>query len=242
VAKKIQRNAPCPCGSGKKYKRCCIIDARDQMLASANRRDGVLHALMWVSQHYTEQTDQWVNDVWLAGLSDEQRQGIVTADSRIRSIHDVNLLEQLVAEGEYANAGGDTEGELRPLQLILAADDLELDEAQRSYLGQLVERPLRLYEVTACMPGESFTVRDALLADTEAVAIADENGSRMMDVGDVVGLRLMQTPAGWETSGAVYHIPDEFRADLESLLQQASDAEFSFVLIQFWLKLVAAHV
>jgi len=24
---KISRNAPCPCGSGKKYKRCCLPDA-----------------------------------------------------------------------------------------------------------------------------------------------------------------------------------------------------------------------
>jgi hypothetical protein len=223
-----------------------MLEARDEMLASANRRDGVLHALMWVSQHYTKQTDQWVNDVWLADLSDEQRQGIVTADSRIRSIHDINLLEQLVAEGQYSesdgDAGDDAKCELRPLQLILGAVDLELDEAQRSYLEQLAERSLRLYEVTACAPGESFTVRDALQSNAEAVVIEDECGSRMMDVADVVGLRLMQTSAGWETSGAVYHIPDDYRADLESLLQEASDAEFSVVLIQFWLKLVAAHV
>ncbi len=242
MSKKIQRNAPCPCGSGKKYKRCCMLDARDQMLASANRRDGVLQALMWVSQHYTEQTDQWVNDVWLADMSDEQRQGIVTADSRIRSIHDINLLEQLVSEGRYSDVDGDSDSEARPLQLILAAADLALDEAQRSYLEQLTERPLRLYQVTACVPGEHFSVRDVLLTDAETIAIADEYGSRMMDVDDVVGLRLMQTSAGWETSGAVYHIPDEYRADLERLLQDASDAAFSFVLIKFWLKLVAAHV
>ena len=24
VRKKIGRNAPCPCGSGKKYKKCCM--------------------------------------------------------------------------------------------------------------------------------------------------------------------------------------------------------------------------
>jgi uncharacterized protein YecA (UPF0149 family) len=24
AAKKIGRNAPCPCGSGKKYKKCCV--------------------------------------------------------------------------------------------------------------------------------------------------------------------------------------------------------------------------
>lgn len=24
VSQKIDRNAPCPCGSGKKYKKCCL--------------------------------------------------------------------------------------------------------------------------------------------------------------------------------------------------------------------------
>ena len=30
--KKIGRNAPCPCGSGKKYKRCCLINYKEQQL------------------------------------------------------------------------------------------------------------------------------------------------------------------------------------------------------------------
>jgi uncharacterized protein YecA (UPF0149 family) len=25
AAKRIGRNEPCPCGSGKKYKRCCLL-------------------------------------------------------------------------------------------------------------------------------------------------------------------------------------------------------------------------
>ena len=29
AGRKIGRNDPCPCGSGKKYKRCCLeVDAR----------------------------------------------------------------------------------------------------------------------------------------------------------------------------------------------------------------------
>jgi methionyl aminopeptidase len=28
VAKKVKRNSPCPCGSGLKYKRCCLDEAR----------------------------------------------------------------------------------------------------------------------------------------------------------------------------------------------------------------------
>jgi hypothetical protein len=29
MATAVGRNAPCPCGSGKKYKRCCALKPRD---------------------------------------------------------------------------------------------------------------------------------------------------------------------------------------------------------------------
>jgi tetratricopeptide (TPR) repeat protein len=33
---KIGRNAPCPCGSGKKYKQCCLPHDRAEALVTAN--------------------------------------------------------------------------------------------------------------------------------------------------------------------------------------------------------------
>ena len=38
--KKIERNTPCPCGSGKKYKQCCL--KRDEVLASSKRVETAL--------------------------------------------------------------------------------------------------------------------------------------------------------------------------------------------------------
>ena len=35
---KINRNAPCPCGSGKKYKKCCLL--RDQESSGRQQDDG----------------------------------------------------------------------------------------------------------------------------------------------------------------------------------------------------------
>lgn len=32
---KIGRNEPCPCGSGKKYKKCCLNKTDEQRLAEA---------------------------------------------------------------------------------------------------------------------------------------------------------------------------------------------------------------
>ncbi|MDQ6968124.1 MAG: SEC-C metal-binding domain-containing protein [Mariprofundaceae bacterium] len=40
---KIQRNDSCSCDSGKKYKKCCMVVERDQMVAGINRREGVQH-------------------------------------------------------------------------------------------------------------------------------------------------------------------------------------------------------
>ncbi|MEF3168618.1 MAG: SEC-C domain-containing protein [Deltaproteobacteria bacterium] len=34
---KVGRNDPCPCGSGKKYKKCCL--ARDEAEESERRRN-----------------------------------------------------------------------------------------------------------------------------------------------------------------------------------------------------------
>jgi uncharacterized protein YecA (UPF0149 family) len=37
MAKKIGRNEPCPCGSGKKYKRCCL--SKDEAARTARHRE-----------------------------------------------------------------------------------------------------------------------------------------------------------------------------------------------------------
>jgi len=238
VTVKTQRNEPCPCGSGKKYKKCCMLQKREQDVASLGRKEGVQLALSWLNKQYSEAIEAWVEDVWLKGISDEQRAGIASADARIRSIHDVNLLETLLSEGSFA----DVDGEANALKLVLAADDLNLDKAQRDYLKQLPSCALQLYQITDCQAGQSFSVRDALKDKAKAIVIADSYGSRMFDVGDVVGLRLLKTPAGMETSGAIYHIPEAYVTELKEALLSAKPKERANILIVNWLKLVAAHV
>jgi len=238
VTVKVQRNEPCPCGSGKKYKKCCMFQKREQSVASLGRKEGVQLALTWLNQHYSAEIEAWVENVWLDAISDEQRAGIASADARIRSIHDINLLEHLLSEGGFA----DMKGESCALTLVLAADDLALNDAQRDYLKQLPSCALQLYQITACQIGQSFTVRDALKDTAKEIVIADSYASRMFEAGDVVALRLLQTPTGMETSGAIYHIPEAYVQELKEALLGAEAKERTKVLIARWLKLVAAHV
>jgi len=215
-----------------------MLQKREQSAASLGRKEGVQLALTWLNQHYSAEIEAWVEDVWLDGISDEQRAGIASADARIRSIHDINLLEYLLSEGGFA----DMEGESTALALVLAANDLALDDAQHAYLKQLPSCDLGLYQVIACQVGQSFTVRDALNDKEKEITIADSYASRMFEAGDVVGLRLLQTPAGMETSGAIYHIPESYVAELKDSLSAAKAQERAKLLIAHWLKLVAAHV
>ncbi|MBN8763179.1 MAG: SEC-C domain-containing protein [Thiobacillus sp.] len=56
TTQKIARNDPCPCGSGKKYKQCCLLTAR-QPAPPASAAMDLTHELQRASAHY--QAGQW---------------------------------------------------------------------------------------------------------------------------------------------------------------------------------------
>lgn len=234
---KVQRNDPCPCGSGKKYKQCCLAKDKSVGASRANRRRGVQIALGWVNKTYGEQIGSWVDNIWLEGLSEDQLKGIHSAHPGIRSVHDVNLLEELVAEGAFEGM----EGENRPLQLILDAD-IGLDDEQKSFLSQLAERPLRLYRVSNVETNKSFTVEHHPSDGSDPITIEDSSASSIFDVDDIVGLRLLESDGVWETSGAAYHFPIDFVPELLSRIEAAGEGGYSKALTRYWLELVAQHV
>jgi SEC-C motif len=231
------RNDPCPCGSGKKYKKCCMLEARNLAGVRAANREVVQEAVNWISLKHGAELADWVKDVWFAGIGEEQRKGISTAEASIKHIHDTNLLEQLMAEGVFTIDESAT-----PVMQLILDTAVHLTETQRDYLQQLAARPLRLYRVSESKPGDSFSLPPCPIGDGETFCIEDKWVSRMLDVGDSVGLRLMHTGGKWETSGAVYHIPDEYVSDLLAELEQAAADNYCRTLIRYWLGLVAEHV
>jgi len=213
-----------------------MIEARELSAVRAANREVVQESVTWISKKYGDAMVHWVENVWFADLNEDERKGLSTADPAIRAIHDTNVLEQMIAEGKFII----DEQEKRVLDIILDAS-LNLTDSQRTYLEQLGERALLLYSVSRCEPGEGFALKP--YADGgEEVFIEDKWISRMLDVDDVVGSRLMQTGGKWETSGAVYHIPEVYVDELATKLKDLKGSEYSYALIRYWLGLVAAHV
>lgn len=236
-----------------------MLKERDLSAVRAGNREAVQDAVTWITRDHGDALARWVENVWFDGIDAGQRKGISTADQSIKHTHDTNLLEYLIAEGVFTPQATKDDGEEpaavqslagqshqydgRPVvQLILDAGT-HLSSEQRHYLEDLASRPLCLYQVSECLPGESFALQSFPLSEkSETICIEDKWISRQLDIGDTVGLRLVQTGGMWETSGAVYHIPGEYLGDLQAELDKAGKSGYAPALIRFWLALVAAHV
>jgi hypothetical protein len=90
---KIGRNDPCPCGSGQKYKRCCL--SRDEAAAAAERAaareaDSLLPPVEIVSDDdgLLDQASNVVVDLIDAGRLDDAEQAAQDLLVRYPEVHD----------------------------------------------------------------------------------------------------------------------------------------------------------
>jgi tetratricopeptide (TPR) repeat protein len=97
---KIGRNQPCPCGSGKKYKRCCL--AQDEARAAERLRASVVDDAAWDDDDDLDRASNAVVDLIHAGRLDEAE--AAARDLLLRYPEVVDGLERL---GMVYEARGD---------------------------------------------------------------------------------------------------------------------------------------
>jgi hypothetical protein len=206
MASKIGRNDPCPCGSGKKYKQCC--GRGDAALGAAldSHENAVARAMAWLSQHHqkafgTALTMALYDAIDGLFADDEQAQeALAGIDQELWTQIQINLSEWLLAEGDI-----EVKGEfVRVADLLQGPRGPLLSVAQRAWLAQLAQRPLRLYDVTDVAPGATLTLCDALDREAEPVIVTERSGSRTLRPGMCIGARVMDVDGQHQLSGAVY--------------------------------------
>ncbi len=87
---KVGRNDPCPCGSGQKYKRCCLPReeaAAAEAAAQAAAREREAEAALAAYDHLDEDSNA-VIDLIDAGRLDEAEQAAQTLTVRYPEVHD----------------------------------------------------------------------------------------------------------------------------------------------------------
>lgn len=96
MSEKIGRNDPCPCGSGKKYKKCCIDKDRNEMRAQSFTHIGASRSLVADSPYKLELFDS-LNAIY-ASLRSEGYEPVL---NQVIDMHDDALDEDSIDDEDY---------------------------------------------------------------------------------------------------------------------------------------------
>lgn len=185
---KIGRNAPCPCGSGKKYKKCCL------------GKENVSNDLLW--RRLSEAHDRLSKS-----LMDHGRQ-VFGINRFIEAIGEFFLWpeeepdEETLAMHEqmffpwylfnWIYDPDEEEGDTTPAgseETTIAASykkskGVKLDPLEHRLIDAIDGRPFTFYEIIDCRPGIGYRVKDFFLGDV--IDVKEKMGSENVQKGDLL--------------------------------------------------------
>jgi len=197
---KIGRNELCHCGSGKKYKKCCLPVEEAAATLMREQRRGFDSAVDWLYKNYLEEVQGVIDDGFLGGADDEMKEALEALPDDLGDEAAINMEEWLVADGELVVDGTP----VRIIDLILGAEGPPLSPQAREWLAEIASRPVRLYEVQEVAWSGEATLVDLLDPSRGPISLVDEALASSALKGEVFGARLAQRGGRWTFTGSIY--------------------------------------
>jgi len=193
-SEKLGRNDLCPCGSGKKYKRCCL---------RGEQPDASIEDTPWRRQH---EASQRLNSELMRFAKSRFADALPQAWEDFNRESFPEPLDKFPNEEQifmpYLLFDWDPERPVRTRRKrrypgVVARAFLEergkrLGNLDLAILCLSIVTPISFYEVLRCEPGAGMTVRDVLIGgETE---VEEHSGSRLMHAGDILYGQLCRLP------------------------------------------------
>ena len=225
---KVGRNDRCPCGSGKKYKHCCLHESQTRAIAEANSP--------WRLQH--EASDRLTGEMMRFAAS-RYGEELLLAWQDFNQEPLPEMMDKFPNEEQIfmpyflfdwdPNRPAKTRRKRRYVGVVAQ----EFLERRSKGLGELearifllsIETPLSFYEIVSCEPGFGVRVRDVLIGGEADVE--EHSASRTVQVGDIL-------------YGQICHLPgvNAFSRLSPTALRPSRKAEL--VKLRAWLRQKAA--
>jgi len=200
---KIGRNDPCPCGSGKKYKHCCLLSETGAKPVESSALSAQRKAHEYLDARFHSQSTGILTDDFFLLFDDEDelRDALAELDAGYQSMLNININDWLLCEGEYERRGDWKRG----VDWVLDDKQLRLSDAERTYLRASALAPLHLYEITAIEPGRGLCLRDLHEIGAAVRFVHEVAASHGVSEANVIGVRLIEdTDNTLRIGGAVY--------------------------------------
>jgi len=224
----VGRNAPCPCGSGRKFKKCCLEKARptpgphtsgdgactprDGTYTSADR-DSALARLGRFAVRPEFETDHQVAQIvfWGSRLAGRP-------DKRVREV--LALPQSQAAYDAWFAFDLPIEPDRTLVDLFLEREGARLTAAERRYLEAMRDSHLRLYEVAEVTPEQGLHLVD--LWSDERLWVRERKATHQLVRWDLLAARVVPGTGGdLILDGAPYLYPAGARAEMLRELRRA---------------------
>ncbi|MDP2660000.1 MAG: SEC-C metal-binding domain-containing protein, partial [Dehalococcoidia bacterium] len=218
---RVGRNEPCPCGSGRKYKKCCMLAdqaAIDQTTPRLINRASEESAQLLLSHARATRGESFLEDAWRVAWLPDPRP--------FERASPFNAL--IIPWAIYLWDGGDEEtvGPGSVAADFLATPMVQgISDRTRRFMEACQAEPLTFWQVQAVEPGAGMTLRD--MATGVERFVHERSGSQNIAVwdlmfGQVVGVDGINTLS---MSGPYILPSGRFREPVERFLADEVDAE-----------------
>jgi len=208
------RNEPCPCGSGKKFKKCCALKAYAEIKPEASiERRQIDEILKYFRKHHLYAIDEAAGVYWDEFDPDEHLEG-----GLLDSAH-VNFWDWVIydAKADYF----DEETGKTLLELYMEENGKKLADDELKVLNKMKDTYLSLYEVEEVYPEEGLLLKDLLLGGE--FKVRERSATRYLSRWDIMAARILELDGEYILTGGIFSyarnrkegLIKAFRDDLE---------------------------
>jgi tetratricopeptide (TPR) repeat protein len=195
-AVKVGRNDPCPCGSGKKYKKCCLLKA--EATSEARRPESADERLRQRLTAYVggslpqAEMDRAMREFFGEQFDLDKKRLAVDPDG-VEAVWPA-FLEWLIHDFRLSTGSP-------AIARFLAERGRSLPAEERAILEEWQDAAVGLHEVLDLEPGRSLTLRDVFTGETRTVR--EVRGSLSAVRWDLIGARMIRVHGEPFLSGTV---------------------------------------
>jgi len=215
---KVGRNDPCHCGSGKKYKKCCLIKTYTEVGKEDSVRARLVQDLLeFFNKNYLDTLEDAELLFWDDFIPEEHLEGIAL------DIANQNFWEWLVFDHMI-----DVDNDKTLIDLYMENRKLALDK--HKVLTMMKNSVISLYEVQEVFPEKGLLLKDLLIGGEYDVR--EKSATRSVRKWDLFAARLFLVDGQYIMSGSVYpyhiknkeEILDDIHAEFEDYKEEYPDA------------------
>ena len=185
---KLGRNDPCPCGSGKKYKHCCLNAGPVSTAAPADLTWRRLRALLdgyaaemlrFIAESYGQLA---VHVAWNEFMCDDNLE--FDPNTPLMQLFMPWFFHHWAPDPVATKVVNKSLHDVIPTAAYLSTKGRWLDPLLRRYLDSLLTSPFTFFEVLVCDPGTGMTLRDVMTQEEHAVT--ERDASQGVQPGDLL--------------------------------------------------------